>query len=264
MMTNNMIRLIPVLFIKNGLIVRSQFFRRHQVIGNVVSQAQRLSEWNADELVYIDISREQRFDSGRDDVKVKSAGSIISIIQQISDVCLMPLAFGGGIRSTKDAVDRIRMGADKVVVNSLLFESPDIVSDMAQVLGGQAIMGSLDYRIIDGKPLIYKHFGIQATKMDLIDMALRCEDLGVGELLLQEVDRDGAACGYGLEEIDRVLHAVSIPVIACSGAGTTQHFVEVAKLNGLSGIAAGNYFNFSERSYPNIKQALRSAGVNVR
>ena len=148
-MTSDIIRLIPVLLIKNGLIVRSQNFHRHQVIGNVVSQAQRLSDWNADELIYIDISREKVYDTGRDDVRVKSTGSILKIVQQISDVCLMPLSFGGGIRTIEDAVSRIRSGADKVIVNYLLFEAPTLVSEMITILGGQALVASLDYRKLD-------------------------------------------------------------------------------------------------------------------
>ena len=101
-------RIIPVLFIKNGLIVRSQNFNRHQVIGNVLDQARRLNEWNADELIYIDISREETYDLGRDDLRVNSMDNIETIISEIGKICFMPLTFGGGIRNQNDAIMMVR------------------------------------------------------------------------------------------------------------------------------------------------------------
>ena len=88
----NFLRIIPVLFIKNGLIVRSETFKKHQILGNVISQAKRLNEWNADELIYIDISRTKKYDARRDDLKVKSLHNIKDIIKEISKVCFMPLS----------------------------------------------------------------------------------------------------------------------------------------------------------------------------
>ena len=119
---SKIIRIIPVLFIKDGLIVRSQNFSKHQFIGNVIEQAKRLNDYNVDELVYIDITRSKNYDLGRDDLLVKPKEDIISIIKDISKVCFMPLAFGGKIRNVTDAVDRIRAGADKIVINSLFYE----------------------------------------------------------------------------------------------------------------------------------------------
>ena len=99
-------RVVAVLFIKDGLIVRSQNFSRHQFIGNVIEQAKRLNEYNVDELVYIDISRDDKYDLRRDDLLVKSKSDIITIINDISKVCFMPLTFGGKIRTLNDAVKK--------------------------------------------------------------------------------------------------------------------------------------------------------------
>ena len=145
-------RIIPVLFIKNGLIVRSQNFSRHQVIGNVINQAKRLNEWFADELICIDISDNNFYDLGRDDHQVKSIDNIIEIIKQMSKVVFMPFSVGGGIRTLDDAVIRIRSGADKIIINTLIFESKSIVEQIVKVLGSQAVVASLDYRIEDGIP----------------------------------------------------------------------------------------------------------------
>ena len=181
------LRLIPVLFIKNGLIVRSQQFSKHQIIGNVISQAKRLNEWNADELVYIDISREKKYDARRDDVMVKSMGEIMHIIKEISKVCFMPLSFGGGIRSISDAVDRVKNGADKIIVNHLLHESKGIVKKISTVLGSQAVIASIDYQLIDGIPIVFSEYGNKRTKYDLFDFIRHCEDMGVGEIFLQNI-----------------------------------------------------------------------------
>ena len=120
-------RVLAVLFIKEGLIVRSQNFSRHQFIGNVIEQAKRLNDYNVDELVYIDISRGDNYDLNRDDLLVKSKNDIMSIINDISKVCFMPLTFGGKIRTVNDAVKRIRAGADKITLNTLLFKDKDEV-----------------------------------------------------------------------------------------------------------------------------------------
>ena len=154
-----MIRVIPVLFIKNGLIVRSQNFSRHQVIGNVINQAKRLNDWMADELICIDISEEKFYDSRRDDHQVKSINNIIDIIREMSKVVFMPFSFGGGIRTVDDANIRIRSGADKIVINSLIFDSVNTVSKIIKILGSQAVVASIDYKIENGSPMVYSNSG---------------------------------------------------------------------------------------------------------
>src|SRR3989338_2256004 len=112
-------RLIPIIYIKNGLIVRSEGFSYHQNIGNVVSEAKRYNDWNVDELIYIDISREKYYDLRRDDHRVTTKNDILEIISQISKVCFMPLTFGGGIRTLDDIRQRTLRGADKVTINTI-------------------------------------------------------------------------------------------------------------------------------------------------
>lgn len=259
-----MIRIIPVLFIKNGLIVRSQRFSRHQVIGNVINQAKRLNDWFADELICIDISQDKIYDSGRDDHQVRSIGNIIEIIKEMSRVVFMPFSFGGGIRNVEDAKVRIRSGADKVIINSLIFESKKTVEQIVKVLGSQAVIASLDYKIEKGVPQVYSHYGKFNTNKNLYEVIKYCETLGVGEIFIQNIDLDGSSTGYDIETIKKIVNKCNLPVVCCSGAGINLHFKEAASLNGISGIAAGNIFNFSERSYPRIKNFLKEEGINVR
>ena len=260
----DIIRIIPVLFIKNGLIVRSQNFEKHQFIGNVIEQAKRLNDYNVDELVYIDISRNDKYDLGRDDLLVKSKSDILSIIKNISKVCFMPLTFGGGIKTVDDAVNRIRAGADKITINSLLFSDLNIVKKIISEIGSQAVVASIDYKEVNKKMKVFKHFGQEDTDFNLIDFIKRIEDLGVGEFFIQNIKFDGMQKGFDIGNIKNIVKSVKIPVIACSGAGSLEHFLEAVKIGGLSAIAAGNYFNYKERSYPIVKKELKNHNINVR
>ena len=118
----NKVRLIPVIFIKNGFIVRSEKFIQHKKIGNVVNQVRRYNQWDVDELIFIDISREKFHDSMRDDHKIERVNSIDQILNSVSNECFMPLAFGGGIRDLETIKRYIKSGADKIIVNTLFLK----------------------------------------------------------------------------------------------------------------------------------------------
>lgn len=257
-------RLIPVLYIKNGLIVRSEGFSYHQNIGNVVSEAKRYNEWNVDELIYIDISREKFYDLRRDDVYVKSAKSIGSIISQISEVCFMPLTFGGGIRTLGDAAYRIENGADKITLNTGAFENPPLISEIATKYGSQAVVISIDYKVVKGHPIVFTNFGTKNTGRSVSAWIKDCEKFGAGEIFLNSIDRDGKGEGYDIKTVKNIVTSTKLPVIACGGAGNPEDFVEVAKKTKVSALAAGNIFHFTELSYPRAKILLKKEGLNFR
>ncbi len=257
-------RLIPVLYIKNGLIVRSEGFSYHQNIGNIINEAKRYNEWGVDELIYIDISREKYYDLRRDDHKIKSSNSIGDIIKKISKVCFMPLTFGGGIRTIEDIDYRIRNGADKITLNTGAIENPKLISQAAEKYGSQAVVISIDYKIIGEQPIVFNNFGQKNTKKNLIDWIKKCEKLGAGEVFINSIDRDGQANGYDIKTIKKVVGSTKLPVIACGGAGNLNDFVDLAKNVKVSAIAAGNIFHFTELSYPKAKDLLKQKGLNFR
>lgn len=257
-------RLIPILYIKNGLIVRSEDFSYHQNIGNVINEASRYNEWNVDELVYIDISREKHYDLRRDDHKIKSTSSIEQIVKDISKVCFMPLTFGGGIRAIEDVDARIQNGADKVTLNTGAFDNPNLIRTVAHKYGAQCVVISIDYRLVDGKPIIFTEFGQKNTHTSVFDWIKECERIGAGEIFLNAIDRDGKAMGYDVETIGIAVDVSRLPVIGCGGAGEMYDFLELAKLTKVSAIAAGNMFHFTESSYPRAKKLLKKEGINVR
>ena len=257
-------RLIPVLYIKNGLIVRSEDFNYHQLMGNVVNEAQRYNDWNVDELIYIDISREHDYDSRRDDHKVKSFSTIDEILDVISKTCFMPLTFGGGIKTIEQIDFLIKNGADKITLNTGAIERPKLIREASMKYGSQAVVLSADYKMVENKPIIFSKFGQHDTQMSVYDWISEAEQLGAGEIFLNCIDRDGKANGYDINTIGTVVEQTKLPVVACGGAGDSFDFVDLAKETKVSGIAAGNWFHFVERSYPRAKQLLKKNGINVR
>ena len=251
-------RLIPVLFIKNGLIVRSQGFSLHQNIGNIINEAKRYNEWDVDELIYLDISRNRQYDMRRDDHGVKSYTSIEEIIDRISKVCFMPLAFGGGIRNLQDVDVRVQSGADKIVLNSGAIHSTKLVEKTAEKYGAQCVVISVDYRIIEKVPVVFSDYGTLQTEWTVEAWIDKVAKLGAGEIFLNSIERDGLANGFDLETFDRVSQSTSLPVIACGGAGDPYDFLDLAEETSVSGLAAGNIFHFKERAYPRIKKLLKS------
>ena len=259
-------RLIPVILLKNGLIVRSQLFRIHQSIGNPMHTVRRLSNWNVDELIFLDLSTSDHHDLRRDDLQVTySDTTLLGLLPQVAKLCFMPLAVGGRIRSVDDMRARFQRGADKCVINSQAVRTPELISEASQAFGAQAVVVSIDaLRHPDGSTEVFIDGGKTATGLRPGAWARECERLGAGEILVNSVDRDGSGYGYDLELVREVTQAVSIPVIACGGVGEYKDFAPAIQQAGASAAAAANIFNFFELSYPNAKRECIDAGVPMR
>ena len=257
-------RLIPILYLKNGLIVRSQGFVDFREFGNPINQLERLNDWVADELVYIDITRDGAHDLKRDDHKIKVENNIVSILQHISKHCFMPLTFGGRIRSFNDAAQFISNGADKVIINTAAYETPEIISKLANHFGSQCTVVGIDLKTVDGVVKAFTAQGSREIKESPIEWAKKVESLGAGEIFLNSIDRDGTANGFDIKTIDEVSTSVSIPVVACGGAGCFEDFEEVLSKTSASAVAAGNIFNFSENAYVRAKKQLVESGFPVK
>jgi imidazole glycerol-phosphate synthase subunit HisF len=257
-------RLIPVLLLQNGMLVRSELFNIHQVIGNPVHEVKRFNEWNVDELIYLDITRDDQYDQRRDDHKVKGLNTPYAILDAVSETCFMPLTWGGRIRSVEDMREGFRRGADKITVNSEAVRNPGLITQGAFTFGNQAVVVSIDVRHDGtGRAEVFIDGGRTPTGLDPVVWAREAERLGAGELLLQSISRDGTGEGYDLELIRTVAGAVTVPVIACSGVGTYEHYAEGIRA-GASAVAAANIWHYKELSDRGGKRALARASVNVR
>src|SRR3990172_8909615 len=142
-------RLLPVLLLRNGIIVQSRGFKRYQPLGNPVAMVRRLNVWTADELIYLDISPDAVYDTGRDDHRDGNRHSLLEIIRDIADASFMPLTFGGRIRTVDDIRQYLSAGADKVTINTQAIARPEFISESAQEFGSQCIVVAIDVKIND-------------------------------------------------------------------------------------------------------------------
>ncbi len=267
-------RVIPVLLFKNGVLVRSQQFDYYQTTGNPLVQVQRFVDWRADELIYLDITRDNTYSlsesmqvigsaSSRKNHDVEQAKCFIDVVKSVAKHCFIPLTVGGNIRDMEAVQNYIKSGADKVSINTAALNRPEFISEIAREFGSQAIVLSIDYKTVNGRREVYSNGGESPTGWDPVAWAVRAQELGAGEILLNSIDRDGMGMGYDLECTSDVLEAVTIPVIAHGGVGVYKHFLDAFDV-GVSAVAAANIFHFTEHSVIKIKDYLSSMGVRVR
>lgn len=257
-------RMIPVLLLRNGWLVQSKQFQRYQNLGNPVSAVRRLSEWASDELIYLDITKDNAYDMRRDDLRHPNRTSLLDIIEDVSKVAFMPITVGGNIRSLADIEMRLMRGADKVCINTQALEQPDFIRAAATEFGSQCVVVSIDVKMHDEQNIVMARGGTQPTKYRPLEWAKTVEQLGAGEILLNSIDRDGMKCGYDLDLLTGVSDSVHIPIIACGGVGRWEHFSEALTKTRVDAVAAANIFHHSDQSVFLAKRYLCDQGLNIR
>lgn len=246
------VRIIPVLLFKNWGIVKSVKFDNFRVVGDPTTNARVFNQRNADEMVFLDImatreNKEPNFD----------------VIKDIAKECFMPLTIGGGI-NTIEHVDRLfDIGADKASLNTALIKKPKLVRQISTKYGAQAVVASIDVKKENNKYITYISSGKERTNCDVIEMLKRVEDLGVGEVLLNSIDKDGTAEGYDLELIKLVSSSTKLPVIACGGCGSLDDFVSAVK-SGADAVSAATVFYYVGESIITAKKYMNQSGIPVR
>lgn len=255
-------RFIPVLFIKDGLLVRSNSFETHQAIGDPLPTIKRLSDWNVDELILLNISKKDLLDSRRTD-KWHNIGktNFSTLVKACSEFCFMPLSVGGRIRTIEDIDNLFHNGADKVIVNTILFEDPELVRKAVSKYGSQAIVASLDFKLeLENNFAPYHSCGKSKAEFNFQSAIEHVTDLGIGELFLSSIDHDGSAKGYDHNLLSNVENlSNNLPIIINSGATQINHFLKALELENIDAIAAGNIFYFTELSYPKLKLDIMNA-----
>ncbi len=247
------IRVIPCLDVRDGRVVKGVNFIDLKDAGDPVEQARTYDAAGADELCFLDISASHE---GR--------GTLLEVVRRTAEVCFMPLTVGGGVRSVEDARALLLAGADKVAVNSAAVERPELVGDIAQKMGSQCVVASVDARKTASGWEIFTHGGRTGTGIDAIAHAIRLAQLGAGELLVTSMDGDGTRAGYDLELTRTIADAVSVPVIASGGVGSLAHLVEGVTIGHASAVLAASIFHFGQHSIGEAHAALRAAGLPAR
>ena len=257
-------RLIPVLLLKDGWLVQSKGFGKYQNLGNPTFSVKRLSEWAADELIYLDISKTDNYDMRRDDLRDGNRSDVLSILEDVSKVAFMPITIGGKIRTLDDISIRLSKGADKVSINTQALQDPAFITAGAREFGSQCIVVCCDVKLTPAGYRIYKNGGSEDSGYALEKWVRVCEDAGAGEILVQSIDRDGSKKGYDITLLNTVCDLVKIPVIALGGVGDWEHFEEAVTQTNVDAVAAANIFQYVDQSVYIAKRHLYENKLNFR
>jgi len=226
-------RVIPCLLLQDGGLVKTRRFRRPRYVGDPINAIRIFNDKYVDELVFLDI---QAARSG--------AEPDYDLIARIAGECFMPLCYGGGIRTLEVARRIVACGVEKIAVNSMAIERPQLLRELSDELGASSVVASIDVkRGLFGGDRVFHPGRRRVTRLDPVVHARAVVEAGAGEILLNSVNRDGEFCGFDLELICRMSQAVSVPVVACGGAGQLEHMRD-AIAAGASAAAAGSLFVF--------------------
>ena len=248
-------RVIPTLLWKNFGLVKGVGFDSWRRVGPILPAIKVYNQREVDELIFLDI------EAHKDDDLLD-----YELITDFSQECFIPLTVGGGITDLDQVQRLLRVGADKVTINTANYTHPILITEIAKKHGTQSIVASIDAKR-DGHSncwKCYSHSGRILTNKEPHTWAKELEDRGAGEILITSIDQDGTLSGYDLGLIEAVVAAVNIPVIASGGAGTYQHMIDAVLIAGANAVAAASMFHFTDQTPAAAKLSLEAAGINVR
>ena len=254
------VRVIPCLDVDAGRVVKGVNFVDLRDAGDPVEMATVYDTEGADELTFLDITAS----SG-------DRATTFDVVSRTADQVFIPLTVGGGVRTAEDVDRLLRAGADKVGINTAAINRPEVIAEIAQRFGSQVLVLSVDARRApttgDGaQPSGFEvttHGGRRSAGIDAVEWARRAAELGAGEILLNSMDADGTRNGFDLEMIRAVRDVVQVPLIASGGAGRLEHFAAAVDA-GADAVLAASVFHFGDMTIGQVKDALRTAGHDVR
>jgi imidazole glycerol-phosphate synthase subunit HisF len=227
-------RVIPTLLLADDGLVKTRQFKDPAYVGDPINAIRIFNDKEVDELVLLDIAASRM---GR--------GPNLQLIEEVASECFMPLAYGGGVKTVEDMRGLLRIGVEKIIINSAALDDPQLIRSAADQFGSQAIVVAIDVRKrMFGQHEVYAHLSGKSTGISAVDYARTVERLGAGEILLTSVERDGTLQGYDHALIASVASSVHVPVIASGGAKDLQDFRQAIIESGASAVAGGAIFVF--------------------
>jgi imidazole glycerol-phosphate synthase subunit HisF len=245
-------RVIPCMDVDGGRVVKGTRFVDIRDAGDPVALAARYDAQGADELVFLDIT-----------ATADKRATVVELARRAADQVFVPFTIGGGVRDVRDAQAVLDAGADKVSVNSAAVARPELLDEMARVLGAQCVVLAVDAKRAGSSGEVHVAGGRAATGRDAVAWIREGVERGAGEILLTSMDRDGTKDGYDLELLRAVAGAVGVPVIASGGAGTPEHLVDGLRA-GADAVLCASIFHYGTYTVPQVKEALAAAGIPVR
>jgi len=228
------LRIIPVLLIDNGRLVKGVKFNKHKYIGDPTNAIKIFNEKEVDELILLDIT-----------ATVQEREPNYNFLSEISSEAFFPLGYGGGINSVKQVEKLMRLGIEKVVLGTSAFMNPQLVRDAVTAVGSQSVVVSIDYRntLLRGSRVYIKNGKINAG-ISPKDFSRKMEDLGVGELIVTNIEREGTGKGYDVDILSELSSSLSIPIVASGGAGKAVDFIQARDIGNVQAVSAGSMFVF--------------------
>jgi len=246
-------RIIPCLDVRDGITVKGVNFVNLQEVGDPPLMASAYEGQGADEIVFLDIS-----------ASAEGRKTLMHVVERTAEHLFVPLTVGGGIRSREDMRTALNAGADKVSINTIAVQRPEVISECAMDFGRQCVVVAIDAKSEGSSWKVYTHGGRRRTELDAIEWASRAQELGAGEILLTSMDADGTKDGYDIPLTQKVAEAVDIPVIASGGCGNAEHIYQVLSRTGAEAALAASIFHYGELTVSQVKDYLREKGVPVR
>ncbi|NWF52747.1 MAG: imidazole glycerol phosphate synthase subunit HisF [Nitrospirae bacterium] len=251
----NIIKIMPCLDMKDGRVVKGIHFVNIKDAGDPVENAALYQKEGADELAMLDIA-----------ATVENRKTRLEWVKNVSSVINIPLTVGGGISSLEDIELVLKVGADKVSMNSAAVKNPDLIREAAKTFGSDRITIAIDGRRNKEMPSGFELVVFGGTKpvgKDAIAWARQCQDLGAGVILPTSMDGDGTQAGYDLEFTRAISDAVNLPVVASGGAGKLEHFYEAVIKGGAQILLAASVFHYRILSIRQVKEYLQNKGLKV-
>lgn len=245
------VRIMPLLLLKGSSLVKSVQFSDHRIVGDAVSAIKVFSQRFADEMVILDLDAAE-------------TGAVnIRLLSRISGFCNMPVAFGGGVDTLEKADQLFLSGADKIVVNSIFFTDVSVISAIISKYGSQSLILSLDVIHHNGIYDIYCNNGRTKLPHSFVETIELSEKLGVGEILINDISRDGMMNGFDLTLFAKARKVVKTPLIIAGGCGSKDDFKQAFDI-GVDAVCAGSVFHWVGESIIGIKSYLDQHNINVR
>ena len=246
-------RIIPCLDVHAGRVVKGVRFVELADAGDPVEIAARYDEQGADEVTFLDITAS----SDERDI-------LLNVIEAVAARVFIPLTVGGGVRKVEDVRRLLNAGADKVSINTAAVQNPELVREASSVVGCQCIVVAIDAKKKGSSWEVFTHGGRKPTGIDAVEWAQRMEAAGAGEILLTSMDRDGTKAGFDLGLTRAVADAVGVPVIASGGVGGKDDFARGVIEGGADAVLAASVFHFGDLTVRQVKEHMRSRGIEVR
>lgn len=248
-------RIIPCLDVKDNRVVKGVNFLNLRDAGDPVELGARYSDTGADELVFLDIT-----------ATIRSRKTIVELVEKVAENVFIPFTVGGGIQTVEQIDELLRSGAEKVSVNTAAVENPELLTESAKRFGNQCIVLAIDARRSKERPgrwQVCVKAGSEPTDIDVVEWAVKGEELGAGEILLTSMDADGTKAGYDNKLNKAVTDAVNIPVIASGGAGTLEHLYDAIVDGGADAVLMASITHFGNYTIQQMKEHLRDKGIPV-